>query len=381
VLPAYLILILWNVTWSVSISGPVMPLYVKSLGIEIVDWSLLATSAALGMFFLEWVWGFLSDRMDRRLLMVLSALVMSSLFPLYTLRDLVPYFIILQFLSGAVGVIIGPTTRAYMSDESPKEATGLFASLWWASHTTGRIIGPLLGACIAQTWSFEYSFYASTILSLVLVPVILFAFPKHRKPGNRNAQQIVGGVETVLRFRPAAFLFLSAAFSFIGISLVRSFLPLYASEQINMSTVEIGILLSAMSLSQLSAIPLLGWLSDRFGRKRMAFAGFLLSSAVFMSYPLVQTSPQLMLISIIVSVGLAASSLLLALVPEVTPRTLYGTAVGLYGSFEDLGIIVGPLLFGLVWVAYGPVFIFVASSLTQIVGALLVLAIHPRQKA
>jgi MFS family permease len=191
----------------------------------------------------------------------------------------------------------------------------------------------------------------------------------------------VGGVETVLRFRPAAFLFLSAAFSFIGISLVRSFLPLYASEQINMSTVEIGILLSAMSLSQLSAIPLLGWLSDRFGRKRMAFAGFLLSSAVFMSYPLVQTSPQLMLVSIIVSVGLAASSLLLALVPEVTPRTLYGTAVGLYGSFEDLGIIVGPLLFGLVWVAYGPVFIFVASSLTQIVGALLVLAIHPRQKA
>jgi MFS family permease len=357
----------------------VLPLYIESLGIDIVGWSLLATSFAVGMFFLEWVWGFLSDRMDRRLLMVISVLVMSSLFPLYTFRGLVPFFIILQFLSGAVGVIIGPTTRAYMSDESPKKRIGLFASLWWASHTTGRIIGPLLGAYVAQTWSFEYAFYLSTILSLLLVPVILLTFPKHRKPVSEKGQRILGGVKTVLRFRPASYLFLSAVFSFIGLTAVRSFLPLFASEQMNMSTVEIGILISATSLSQLIAMPLLGWLSDRFGRKRAALSGFLFSSAVFMFYLLVKTSSQLLLVSMMVSVGLAASSLLLALVPDVAPRTLYGTTVGLYGSSEDLGIIIGPLLYGLVWSAFGPVFIFVASAFTQVVGALLVLAIRARR--
>ena len=353
-----------------------MPLYIQSLGIDVIGWSLLATASALGMFFLEWVWGFLSDRIDRRLLMIISVLVMSSLFPLYTFRGLIPFFIILQFLSGAVSVIIGPTTRAYMSDQSPKEATGLFASLWWASHITGRIIGPLLGTYLAQTWSFEYAFYASSVLSLLLVPVILLISPKRKKPIGPNAQRVFSGVSTILRSRSAGFLFLSAVSSFIGVSLVRSFLPLYASEQINMSTVDIGILLSATSLSQLLAMPMLGWLADKFGRRRAATSGFLLSSAGFIVYLFARTSTQLLLVSILVSVGLAASSLLLALVPEVAPETLYGTAVGLYGSFEDLGVIIGPLLYGLVWSTYGPFSIFVASALTQVVGAILVLAIR-----
>jgi predicted MFS family arabinose efflux permease len=51
---------------------------------------------------------------------------------------------------------------------------------------------------------------------------------------------------------------------------------------------------------------------------------------------------------------------------------MQGATIGIYGSFEDLGIIVGPLLFGFVWSAFGPVYIFAASAITQLVGAVLV---------
>jgi predicted MFS family arabinose efflux permease len=64
------------------------------------------------------------------------------------------------------------------------------------------------------------------------------------------------------------------------------------------------------------------------------------------------------------------------MVPDVAPNSMYGAAVGVYGSFEDLGIITGPLLFGFVWNAFGPVFIFAASSITQLLGAVLILAIE-----
>ena len=57
VLPAYVTLLLWNVSLSVTLTGPVLPLYIEKLGIGIVGWSTLAAMFALGMFLFEWVWG------------------------------------------------------------------------------------------------------------------------------------------------------------------------------------------------------------------------------------------------------------------------------------------------------------------------------------
>lgn len=367
---------------AVSISGPVMPLYVESLGIDVMGWSALAAAFALGMFLLEWVWGSLCDRTDRRLLMILSVLCMSVLFALYTLHSLVPFFIVLQLLSGAVGVSLGPTTRAYVSDESPQKSIGLYASLWWVFHTIGRVVGPLLGTFIAQTWSFEYSFYASSALSIILAFIIMVSFPSDRKRRRTgSSKSILRGLKSVLDRRSARFLFLSTAFAFMGLSVIRSFLPLYASEQIKMSTVEVGVLLASVWGAQLVAMPLLGWLSDRFGRKRTAFLGFILSSCLFLLYFLAGNSYQLLMVSIAVGVGLSGTTLLLAMIPDVAPNTMYGTAVGIYGSFEDLGVIIGPLVFGFVWSTYGPVFIFAASAITQILGALLVFAIDQKQSS
>jgi predicted MFS family arabinose efflux permease len=69
----------------------------------------------------------------------------------------------------------------------------------------------------------------------------------------------------------------------------------------------------------------------------------------------------------------------LALIPEVTPNTLYGSAVGMYGSFEDLGVIIGPLVYGFVWSNFSPVLIFAVGSLAQLVSAILIFAVKPQR--
>ena len=55
--------------------------------------------------------------------------------------------------------------------------------------------------------------------------------------------------------------------------------------------------------------------------------------------------------------------------PEIEPSRLYGVAVGIYGSFEDIGVMVGPTVYGLVWSMYAPSFVFLAAFLTQLVPA------------
>jgi MFS family permease len=380
VLPAYATLLLWNVSWSVTITGPVLPLYIESLGIGIAEWSTLAAAFALGMFLFEWMWGSLSDRTNRKHLLVFSLLCMSALFVLYTLHGSFFFFLVLQLLSGAVGVVVGPTTRASVSEESSSQSAGLYASVWWVFWSIGRIIGPLIGAYIAQSWSFEYSFYASSALSILLILVVLWSFPQSRQSAGKS-RSMIHGVNSTLRTHPAQFLFLAAIFAFMGNSIVRTFLPLYASGRVGMSTVQIGTVISTVAACQLVSILFLGWVSDRFGRKFMAIVWFLLCSGSFLLYLLASTAYQIFLVSIVVGLGLSASSLLLSLVPNVTPKRMYGTVVGIYGSSEDLGAILGPLVYGFVWSAVGPVYIFLASSITQILAAALVFAIKKERSS
>jgi NNP family nitrate/nitrite transporter-like MFS transporter len=190
---------------------------------------------------------------------------------------------------------------------------------------------------------------------------------------------MLGGVKSILSLKSARFLFIATIFVFMGRALVTSFLPLYASEQIKMSTIEVGVLLSCLFGAQLLALPIVGWFSDRFGRRRTAVLGLLASSCLFLLYFAVGSSSQALLVTIAIGLGLAATSLLLAMIPDVTPRAMHGTAIGIYGSFEDLGVIAGPLIYGFVWSIFGPMYIFAATSITQLLAAILMYKVKEKE--
>ena len=376
VTPVYLALLLWSIACATSLTGPVMPLYVKSLGIGAVQWGVLAAAYALGMFLVEWVWGSLSDTRDRRRLLLVSTFSMSVMFILFTVHALIPVFIVLELLAGVMGVAVGPTTRAYVSDESPSGSLGLFASLWWAAFMLGQVIGPILGSFVAQAWSFEYSFYASSVLSIIMLLFVLVSLPNADKHERKKRQTgVISGLRQVLGLRSARALFACAILVFVGRALVIDFLPLYASSVVRMSTLQVGILLALMSGTQLVSMPVLGWASDRFGRGRTAFLSYLLSAILFLLYFLAKTPYQIFLVSIAVGIGLSGLFLLLAMIPAVASPGTYGRVIGAYGSCEDLGIMIGPMIYGFVWSAYGPVYIFLACSITQFLAAFLTFGI------
>ena len=179
-----------------------------------------------------------------------------------------------------------------------------------------------------------------------------------------------------------AFCFSRQFSGLIVLSLVKSFLPLYVLEQMNMSTVQVGLLLSIIYAAQLAAMPLFGWLSDKFGRRRVAGVGLLSSSVMFLFYLVAKNSGPVIpgIGACPVRLGLAALSLLLAVIPEITFDKSHGTAIGMYGSFEDLGFIIGPLVLGFVWNTFSPVSIFLVGSFALFASALLVLKIKPERR-
>jgi len=345
-----------------------MPLYMRSLGFSVTDWGMMAMSHAIGMVLLEWFWGFLSDKVDRRVFIAISLIGMSIIFPLYTFKGLGQYFIILQILMGALAVINGPITRALISDYSSAETIGMNLSLWSVIMTVGRMVGSVAGSYTAQVLSFEQSFYISSILSISGGLAVLTEF---RRNDHRLIQEpkkdtkMMRDVKTLMSDASIWILLSIAATSFMALSVTFSFLPLYASEMVGMSLVEIGSIPAIMSLTQLLAAPIYGRISNRTGNKPLLIFGFSLATMMLLTFSLIETPIQIFLVSIGLSIGLSASPLLVAILYEVTPRRLLGLSMGMYGSFEDFGMMMGAPLYGFVWSLYAPHYIFIVGAAVQ----------------
>jgi len=58
---------------------------------------------------------------------------------------------------------------------------------------------------------------------------------------------------------------------------------------------------------------------------------------------------------------------------DATPGSLLGTSMGIYSTFENLGIALTPPIYSLIWISYAPSAIFVFGALTQVLGILLLL--------
>jgi len=130
-LPIYIVLAFRNAAWMGSVAGPVLPLYVRELGVDIMDWGLMSTAMAVGLILFEGFFGSISDRVDRKKMIILACIGLGCVFPLYGLVKVVPFFFYYQLAIGAIAVAIGATSRAIVTDLTTPETRGTYMSLWW----------------------------------------------------------------------------------------------------------------------------------------------------------------------------------------------------------------------------------------------------------
>jgi DHA1 family tetracycline resistance protein-like MFS transporter len=145
--------------------------------------------------------------------------------------------------------------------------------------------------------------------------------------------------------RRLALLFLFVFVDVLGFSLILPLLPYYA-DTFDATESVVGLLLAANALTQLVGAPVLGRLSDRYGRRPLlilsitgTIAGFLLlgwSSALWMLFA-----------SRILDGFLGGDiSLAQAYIADVTDEKSRAKGLGLIGASFGLGFIIGPVLGG-----------------------------------
>jgi MFS transporter, DHA1 family, tetracycline resistance protein len=146
--------------------------------------------------------------------------------------------------------------------------------------------------------------------------------------------------------RPLFIIFLTIFVNLIGFGIIIPLLPFYA-QTFGASPLVIGLLFGVFSICQFAAAPLLGELSDRYGRRPLLIFSLAGTVVSFIMLALAQSLSMLFLARIVDGLSGGNISTARAYVADVTEPKDRSRAYGLIGAAFGLGFILGPALSGL----------------------------------
>ena len=174
---------------------------------------------------------------------------------------------------------------------------------------------------------------------------------------------------------PLFVLFLTVFIDLIGFGIVIPILPLYA-EQFHASPVTIGWLTGIYSGMQIIFTPILGRLSDRFGRRPVLFVSIVGTALGFALMGLAHGLPLLFAARILAGITGGNIAIPQAYIADVTTPEKRSRAMGLIGAAFGLGFTFGPLIGGVMsQISYSAPFFFSAGL--AVINAALVYLILP----
>jgi len=160
---------------------------------------------------------------------------------------------------------------------------------------------------------------------------------------------------------PLLVIFLTVFIDMVGFGIVIPVLPLYA-EHFHATPVQIGWLTGIYSGMQIIFVPILGRLSDRFGRRPILIVSLLGTAIGFLIMGWASSLPILFLARIIDGASGGNIATAQAYIADVSTPENRSRSMGLIGAAFGLGFTLGPMIGGIMSrISYGAPFYFAAA--------------------
>ena len=332
---------------------PLLPIFAAILGATDAFLGIIVSVSTLtGMLFKPFV-GILSDRWGRKGWLLLGTLFFAIMPFFYWLVHTPQQLFLIRMIHGTATAIYGPVTVAYVAENWPgrrAERLGWFSM----ARSAGYIVGPAAAGWMLLTMQPAAVFTIIGLLSsLVFVPILrlpestavtLSTSPTTRLP----LRQQIGEAFQVGSNTPAVWLSGSMdATAYIALYAIKAFVPVYAlSVGINVAVV--GLFFAVQELVHMVVQPWGGRLGDRWYYLPAISLGMLLLGVALPLLPLAHTVWSLMGITILL--GLAQAFIFPSTTALVSARIdgrNLGAAMGIIGTLDNAGKVIGPVLGGL----------------------------------
>jgi DHA1 family multidrug resistance protein-like MFS transporter len=192
--------------------------------------------------------------------------------------------------------------------------------------------------------------------------------------GNRLARLITAN-------RAFIVVWLALFIAIIGISMVSPLMPVFA-EKMGASGIWLGLAFSGFALSQLPLMPVIGRLSDKYGKKSFLWIGLLIYTAAAIGYFWAPGYHELVLFRVLSGVGAAmVIPIAFSYVGELAPRDFEGRYMGIFTVAMVAGYGIGPVLGGVIHDNLGMDATFISMGIFSILGFLIIFFLLPARTA
>lgn len=337
---------------------PFLSLYLKQdLGLtdnhEIGIWAgFIFAANFVTSFLFQPLWGKLSDRYGRKMMLLRSGFGMSIVMVLMGFATEPWHLLALRMVNGTISGYT-PAAVSLVSATTPKDKMGFAMGTLQSGGTAGAILGPFIGGLLADSFGYRPIFYITgTFLFLAsVISWVMVSENFDRVAAALKAQaSVIKGFKDLMVIRQLPVL-LSITFliQFAMLS-PMPLIPLYVQE-LHGTTENLafyaGFVGSVTGISNMICAPILGRLSDRIGSTRILFVSLAGAAIMLIPQAFVGSVGQLLICRFLLGCFMGG------LIPTVnslirrhTPDGMESRSYAFNSSALSLGNMMGPIMGG-----------------------------------
>ena len=349
---------------------------VDRLGISILDASYFDTVLYASYLIIGILTAIISNQIGKRKVFISIGTIGSAIFYfLMTLTDIFPLILVFRFIQGGFTVLCWQTLMTVILDLSSEKNRGRNMGIFGIFLASAMGGGPVLGGFLAS-WGVFAPYYFASILSLMafIITLILLKEPENlsSKPSLEENMNIVFRNPRVII--PGIFNFVDR----LHIGFILFILPFFLQMELGVQPELRGMVLGIFALPFIILQYPVGKLSDKIGRYRLLIFGSIGTGIMLAVTGIIGSYGLFFIIIAFFMIGICngfTGPPAMALVGDIVEKEDNPVGMGFFNLLGNVGIIVGPLIGGILINYTNFVIAFFVAGLFEILSLLAIILI------
>jgi len=361
-----LFLVLFVATLGLGIVAPLMPVFAESLGATGIWLGVIFSGFSISRVIFMPLIGRLSDSRGRKKFITAGLLLYAVLSLLYPMAGSVYSLVAVRLIHGFASAMVFPIAMAYVADVSRRGNEGETMGTFNIAMFLGMGAGPLLGGALKDAFGFPAAFYSMSALTAVAFLITLFFLPDVVSSGARHRRHVP--FRKMVESRTMKGILVFRMVSAMGRGSIMAFLPIIAARY-DVTTTQIGVIISSLVFVTALLQRPFGKLADRFDRVVLVIVGSVIATLPLFFVPQMKGFVKLFILGGFVGLGSAVAMPSASAISVVVGQRIgMGATMGLFTSAMSVGMIVAPILSGIVMDMFGIGSVFYVSGTLSAVG-------------
>ena len=351
---------------------PIIPIFLTAvLGASMTMVGLIEGTAEITAGVLKGFFGGLSDKLGKRSLFVRMGYSLSAL--VKSLPGFFPYTGVVFFarVTDRIGKGIRTAPRDALLSKYSNGNSGAVFGLHRSMDTLGAVVGPLFAVAILYFLPGKYNFVFIASLVPGIVAIYFTTLVKDPKQIQKTESKKVYSFKLFWKQSPYEYKFiliLLTLFSFVNSSDV--FLILKSDKDTGSGTLAILAYVLYNFIYALSSYPG-GKLADKIGKRKVFIMGLIVFSLVYLGFALNNSSYLVWILFAFYGLYTAfTEGTSKAWISDLIDEQFTATAIGIFTMLSAMAMMIGSIIAGALWDAFGPQVPFLISSFVSLIVAL-----------